>query len=57
MEQEIERIKYEAPKLERLGTLTELTKAGRTNPGNDFIVYKDGNRGSAGPVTPPPGRG
>lgn len=56
MEQEIERIKYEAPKLERLGTLTELTKAGRTNPGVDFKVYKDGIRGSAG-RRQPPGRG
>ncbi|MEX1133345.1 MAG: lasso RiPP family leader peptide-containing protein [Acidimicrobiia bacterium] len=53
MEQEIERIQYAAPKLERLGTLTELTKVGRSNPGNDFIVYKDGTRGSVNPPRGP----
>ncbi len=37
MEKKIERIPYEAPKMERLGTLTELTKVGVTNPGGDAI--------------------
>ncbi len=37
MEKKIERIPYEAPRIERLGTLTELTKAGQTQPGRDAV--------------------
>lgn len=43
-------VEYEPPKLELLGTLEELTEAGRTNPGVDFQIYKDGQRGSV--ITP-----
>ncbi len=47
---EAPRPEYHPPRLERYGTLSELTQAGRTHPGNDLIIYKDGFQGSAGPV-------
>lgn len=43
---------YQTPRLKRYGTLRELTQAGRSKPGEDFIIYKDGNHGS---VVPPVG--
>jgi hypothetical protein len=46
---EAPRLEYHPPRLERYGTLSELTQAGRTHPGNDFVIYKDGFQGSAGP--------
>ena len=50
---------YTTPKLVRYGTLSELTQVGRTNPGTDFIVYKDGQQGSVNPGgnPSPPGHG
>ena len=46
---EIQKLEYHAPRLERYGTLSELTQAGRTNPGTDFVFYKDGTQGSVHP--------
>ena len=59
---ETPKLEYHAPRLERYGTLSELTQAGRTFPGDDFIVYKDPpSRGSIGPPGlgggGPPGQG
>lgn len=58
---ETPKLEYHAPRLERYGTLSELTRAGRTFPGEDFIVFKDGQRGSVNPPGlgggGPPGRG
>ena len=50
---ETQKLEYHAPRLEQYGTLSELTQAGRTNPGDDFIIYKDGTQGSVHP----PGQG
>lgn len=45
---------YRSPQLVQYGTLSELTQAGDSRPGNDFIVYDGGVRGSV--ITPnPPG--
>ena len=48
----MEKREYEPPTFEIYGTLTELTEHGRTNPGQDWVVYKDGTRGSKGGGTP-----
>ena len=53
---ETPKLEYHAPRLERFGTLSELTQAGKTFPGDDFIVYKDGfGPGSVTTPHPPPG--
>ena len=46
---ETQKLEYHAPRLERYGTLSELTQAGRTFEGDDFVIYKDGTSGTAGP--------
>lgn len=46
---------YRSPKLVRYGTLSELTQAGDSNPGDDFIVYDSGVRGSVITPNPRPG--
>ena len=51
---EAPKLEYHAPRLERYGTLSELTQAGRTFSGNDFVVYKDLTSGS---IDVPPGLG
>lgn len=49
---------YASPKLVRYGTLSELTQAGRTHFGGDFIIYDDeGHRGSQLTPNPPGDRG
>lgn len=43
---------YETPTFTTWGTIADLTKAGKTHPGEDFMIYNDGTRGSvlnAGP--------
>lgn len=40
---------YETPRLEKFGTVSELTLAGQTNPGQDFAFSGSVNPG-------PPGR-
>ncbi len=51
---EAPKLEYRTPHLERYGTLSELTRAGRTTSGDDFIIYKDETSGSV--ITPhPPG--
>ncbi len=61
MDKEAPKLEYHTPRLERYGTLSELTKAGRTFAGDDFVVYKDGERGSVHPPGlgggGPPGQG
>lgn len=49
---------YQTPKLERYGTLSELTKAGASSGGEDFIFAQTGMPGSVNPPIPgpPPGR-
>ncbi len=48
----MEKREYEAPTFEVYGTLTELTEHGRTNAGQDWVIYQDGRRGSLGGGTP-----
>ena len=61
MDKETPKLEYHAPHLERYGTLSELTKAGRTVGGGDFVIYKDGETGSVHPPGlgggTPPGHG
>ena len=38
---EAPKLEYHAPRLERYGTLSELTQTGNTQPGTDFIYYQN----------------
>lgn len=44
--------KYQTPKLERYGTLSELTKAGASSSGEDFVFFRSGQPGSVHPPIP-----
>ena len=48
----MQRQPYEKPTITLLGTLSDLTEAGHTHPGSDFMVYKDGTHGSVIPGSP-----
>ncbi len=46
---------YQAPLLEKLGRLEEITRVGQTNPGNDMLPL--GAQGRDGGSIEPPGLG
>ncbi len=43
---EAPKLEYHPPRLERYGTLSELTQTGVSHPGMDFQLYASGQHGS-----------
>ena len=50
MEKETAKLEYQTPRLERYGTLSELTESGRDNTGRDTVFFQ---RGKIVRSTPP----